>query len=118
MQNQIESYFNNYNQDVQNILREIQKITREFAPNAIEKISYNIPSFNENGVILYYAAFKNHFSIYPPIHGDEELLNAVKPYANEKGNLLFKYKNEIPWGLIEKVILRRIEENSQKQIAK
>lgn len=114
MPNQIDEYINSFEPKIIEILRKIQNLVKENAPNAIEKISYKIPSFHDNGIIIYYAAFKNHFSLFPPIHGDEKLLEAIKPYANAKGNLLFKYKNSIPWDLIEKVILRRILENKQK----
>lgn len=111
MTNPIDDYINSFPESVSEILNKIRQIGKNHAPNAVEKISYQIPSFHENGVIFYYAAFKNHFSIFPPIHGDDELLEKVKPYSNPKGNLLFKYKNPIPFDLIEKVILRRIQEN-------
>ena len=112
--NPIDDYINNFDENVQEILRRVRSIARKYAPNAIEKISYQIPSFHENGVIIYYAAFKNHFSIFPPIKGDEDLLEKTKPYANSKGNLLFKYKDETPWELIAAVIKQRILENQKK----
>ena len=115
MKNPIDNYIENFPEDIKEILNKIRQIGKKLAPNAIEKISYQIPSFHENGIVFYYAAFKNHFSIFPPIKGDAELLEKVKPYANPKGNLLFKYKNPIPYDLIEKVVLQLIKENNLRK---
>ncbi len=115
MKNPIDNYIDDFPDDIKEILNKIRQIGKKLAPNAIEKISYQIPSFHENGIIFYYAAFKNHFSIFPPIKGDAELLEKVKPYANPKGNLLFKYKNPIPYDLIENVVLQRIKENNLRK---
>lgn len=115
MKNLIDNYIENFPDDIKEILNKVRQIGKKLAPNAIEKISYQIPSFHENGIIFYYAAFKNHFSIFPPIKGDAELLEKVKPYANPKGNLLFKYKNPIPYDLIENVVLQRIKENNLRK---
>ena len=115
MKNPIDNYIENFPEDIKEILNKIRQIGKKLAPNAIEKISYQIPSFHENGIVFYYAAFKKHFSIFPPIKGDAELLEKVKPYANPKGNLLFKYKNPIPYDLIEKVVLQRIKENNLRK---
>lgn len=115
MKNPIDDYIENFPEDIKEILNKIRQIGKKLAPDAIEKISYQIPSFHENGIIFYYAAFKNHFSIFPPIKGDAELLEKVKPYANPKGNLLFKYQNQIPYDLIEKVVLQLIKENNLRK---
>lgn len=111
----IETYFNAQNKEAREILCRLREIFVGKAPEATEKISYGIPSFHNNGVIIYYAAFKKHFSIFPPIKGDEALLRETKQYANDKGNLLFKYKDPIPWNLIEKVMDRLILENSMRK---
>lgn len=115
MKSPIDNYIENFPEDIKEILNKIRQIGKKLAPNAVEKISYQIPSFHENGIVFYYAAFKNHFSIFPPIKGDAELLEKVKPYANPKGNLLFKYKNPIPYDLIEKVVLQLIKENNLRK---
>jgi uncharacterized protein YdhG (YjbR/CyaY superfamily) len=112
--NEIDLYISQFPPQIGDILQKIRNLTQEIAPFAVEKISYKIPSFHYHGQLIYYAAFKNHFSIFPPIHGDQELLNEIAPFANEKGNLLFQYKNPIPWDLITKVIRRRLYENQEK----
>lgn len=118
MDKKVKEYFDSQKTEAREILLKIRELTIQKTPKAEEKISYGIPSFHNGGVIIYYAAFKNHFSIFPPIKGDEALLNEAKPYANDKGNLLFKYKDPIPWDLIEKVIDRLIFENSMRKADK
>jgi len=61
MINPIYDYINSFPESIREILNKIRQIGKNHAPNAVEKISYQIPSFHENGVIFYYAAFKNHF---------------------------------------------------------
>ncbi len=111
MANDVLEYIGRQTPNAQEILENIRLRVKNKAPNANEKISYGIPSFHNKTIIIYYAAFKNHFSIFPPIKGDDELLEAVKPFANEKGNLIFKYKKPIPWDIIDRVIDRLIYEN-------
>jgi hypothetical protein len=62
---------------------------RASAPDAQETISYGIPAFTLDGALVYFAAFKSHIGLYPPVSGDARLVKAVAPYAGEKGNLRF-----------------------------
>ncbi len=118
MNKEIASYIKGFDDEIRAILIKIRDLVVMKAPNAQEKISYGIPSFHNNGIIIYYAAFKNHFSIFPPIKGDAKLLADVAHYANDKGNLLFKYNKPIPWELIERVIERLILENTMRKADK
>ena len=63
-----------------------------------------MPAFKARGMLVYYAAFKNHIGVYPPVRGDAALMKAVKPYAGPKGNLQFPLDGPIPYGLIARII--------------
>ena len=63
---------------VRRVLREIRATVRRAAPDAQEKISYRIPAFMQKGVLVYFAAFKNHIGMYPPVR-DAALKKAVAP---------------------------------------
>ena len=58
-------------------------------------------------ILIYFAAFKNHVGLYPPVKGDTALLKAVAPYAGEKGNLRFPLDQPIPYELIERIVKLR-----------
>ena len=101
--------------EIQLILIELRAMVRKAAPEAREKISYGIPAFEQNGIILWFGAFKDHISIFPPINGDAELQKETARFANDKGNLLFYYNQAIPFELIERVISQKVMQNQTKK---
>jgi uncharacterized protein YdhG (YjbR/CyaY superfamily) len=72
-------------------------------PDAVEVISYNMPSFKTSKVFMHVAAFKEHIGVYPPIRKDISLLQALKPYSNEKGNLRFNLDKALPTALLVRI---------------
>jgi uncharacterized protein YdhG (YjbR/CyaY superfamily) len=103
---------------VQEVLGKIRSTIRAAAPGAQETISYRMPAFTQNGVLVYFAAFKNHIGLFPPVKGDEKLVKAVARYAGEKGNLRFPLDEPIPYGLIERIVTLRVKQNLAKAAAK
>ena len=94
------------------ILKKIRAIVRKAAPGAVETISYRMPAFKLDGrILIYFAAFKNHIGLYPPIRGDARIEKAVEPYAGEKGNLRFPFDEPIPYDLIERIVRLRVSQN-------
>ena len=90
--------------DAQPILEKIRSTIHSVAPAAEEAISYQIPAFNLHGVLVYFAAFKNHIGFYPPVHGDARLAKTVARYAGDKGNLRFPLDEPIPYDLIKRIV--------------
>jgi len=87
--------------EAQPILAKIRATVRKAAPGVEEKISYRMPAFTLGGrILLYFAAFKQHIGIYPPINGDADLNAELAPYRGEKGNLRFPLDAPIPYPLI------------------
>jgi uncharacterized protein YdhG (YjbR/CyaY superfamily) len=84
------------------------------APGARETISYRIPAFTLNGVLVYFAAFNEHIGFFPPVKGDARLEKAASPYAGEKGNLTFPLDQPIPYELIERIVQLRVKQNLTK----
>lgn len=99
---------------VRPVLHRIRAIVREEAPHARETISYRMPAFMLGGALVYFAAFKKHIGIYPPVHGDAALLRALAPYRGEKGNLSFPLAEAMPYELIRRVARQRVKENQSK----
>jgi uncharacterized protein YdhG (YjbR/CyaY superfamily) len=74
------------------------------SPAAVETISYQMPAFKAGRVFIYFAAFKNHIGIYPPVRGNKDLEQDLVPYRGPKGNLKFPLNEPIPFDLIECVV--------------
>jgi uncharacterized protein YdhG (YjbR/CyaY superfamily) len=92
----IDEYIAAFSPDVQAILERVRLTISGAAPNAQETISYQMPTFTLHGVLVYFAAFKNHIGFYPPVRGDARLEKAISSYAGEKGNLRFPLDQPIP----------------------
>jgi uncharacterized protein YdhG (YjbR/CyaY superfamily) len=114
----IDAYIAASRADVRPVLEKIRRIVAKAAPAAEETISYQMPAFRQHGVLLYFAAFKNHIGLYPPIRGDARLEKAVAPYAGEKGNLRFPLDEPIPFELIGRIAAFRAKQDQADADAK
>jgi len=115
----IDEYIAASSPDVKAILRKVRSTIRSAAPDAEETISYRIPAFRQNGILVYFAAFKNHIGLYPPpIKADAALEKAIAKYAGEKGNLRFPLDQPIPYALIKRIVTLRVKQNMEKAAAK
>lgn len=114
----IDEYIEAFPSQVRAILDRIRQIIRAAAPEATEVISYGMPAFKLHGILVYFAAFKNHIGLYPPVPGDPKLVKAISPYAGEKGNLRFPLDKPIPYDLIRRIVLHRAKLNLSKQSPK
>ena len=110
----IDEYIASFSPEVQAILEKIRVTIWDAAPDAQETISYNMPAFRLNGVLVYFAAFKKHIGFYPPVRGDAKLARAISAYAGEKGNLRFPLDQPIPYGLIERIVKLRVQQMLSK----
>ena len=104
--------------EVQVILEELRATIRNAAPDAQEVISYQMPAFKQHGILLYFAAWKQHIGLYPPIHGDEALEKAVARYAGPMGNLKFPRDEPMPFKLIERIVKLRVKQDNEKAATK
>ena len=96
----VEEYLADVAPESRRRLQRIRQLVKKHVPEAVETISYNIPAFRLRKVFMYYAAFKNHISIFPPLKDKTGLARLLKPYRNDKGNLLFDLHEPMPYGLV------------------
>lgn len=89
--------------EVRPILEEIRALVKRTVPTAQETISYQMPAFRLKHVFFFYAAFKKHIGIYPPLRDDDPLAAELLPYRGEKGNLKFPLNQPIPYDLIARI---------------
>lgn len=114
----IAEYIAGFSPEVQAILQKIRAVISNAAPDAEETISYRILAFKQNGILVYFAAFKHHIGFYPPVKGDARLTKELARYAGEKGNLQFPLDEPIPYGLIKRIVALRVKQDRAKTASK
>lgn len=110
-----EAYFESVAPAVRPLLASVQAEVESLIPTATRCISYNMPAFQDKRVFFYFAAFKKHIGIYPPVTGDAALIAELAPYRGEKGNLSFPLNEPLPLDLIGRVALALHREYQGRQ---
>ena len=110
----IDEYIGTFPNDVQEILEKVRITIQKAAPDATEKISYSMPAFEQNGIVVYFAAFKNHIGLYALPTGHEAFKEEFSPYKIGKGSVQFPFDKPIPYDLITKIVKFRVKENLEK----
>jgi uncharacterized protein YdhG (YjbR/CyaY superfamily) len=114
----VDAYIAGFPPKVRAILRKIRATVRAAAPDGQEVISYQMPAFKQGGILIYFAAFKAHIGVFPPISGDARLEKALARYAGPKGNLRFPLDEPIPYDLIRRIVTLRVRQNTAKAAAR
>jgi uncharacterized protein YdhG (YjbR/CyaY superfamily) len=110
----IDEYIASFPDDVQKILRKIRATIRKAAPDAEEKISYQIPTFTLHGNLIYFAAFKKHVSVYPAPRGNEAFRDELSAYEGGKGTVRFPFDEPVPYDLITRIVKFRVKDNIER----
>jgi uncharacterized protein YdhG (YjbR/CyaY superfamily) len=111
----IDEYIKTFPEDVQNILEKMRKTIQEAAPEAKEAITYQIPTFRLNGNLVHFAAYKKHIGFYPAPSGIEAFKKELSPYKCAKGSVQFPIDKPVPYHLVKKIVLFRVQENLRKK---
>jgi uncharacterized protein YdhG (YjbR/CyaY superfamily) len=96
----VDDYIAGFDAATRAALRAVRRAVRRAAPKTREVISYAMPALKQNGVLVFFAAFKSHIGFYPPVRGDARLTKAAARYAGPKGNLRFPLDEPLPLALI------------------
>ena len=108
----IDEYIKNYPIEVQTILEKIRQIIRESAPEAVEAISYRMPTFKLNGKnLVHFAAYQNHIGFYPTPSGIIAFEEELSTYKQGKGSVQFPLDKPIPYELISRIVKYRVKES-------
>lgn len=99
-------------------LRDIRKTIKTAAPKAEEVISYQIPGYKYHGILVFFAAWKNHISLYPAPWKAEPLQKAMSGYEGSKGTIKFPLDKPMPLTLIKKMVKYRMKENEERAALK
>ncbi|MCM3745763.1 DUF1801 domain-containing protein [Paenibacillus pasadenensis] len=114
----IDEYISQFEPGIQEILQSIRGLIRETVPDAKEKISYGMPTFELYGNLVHFAAFKNHIGFYPAPSGIEAFKEELEPYHKAKGTLQFPIGTALPMDLIRRIVEYRVAQNRAKASAK
>ncbi len=112
--NTVDDYIATFPNDIQKKLQEMRATIKETAPDAEEKISYQMPTFFLKGNLVHFAAFKNHIGFYPVPTGIEKFKKELSAYKTSKGAVQFPLDKPLPLNLIRKIVKFRVAENITK----
>ena len=110
----IDHYHSSFPENIRCILDNLRKTIKQTAPNAVETISYGMPAFKQNKILIYYAAHKNHIGIYPTAKAIEAFETELEQYATSKGAIQIPLDKKLPIALIKKIVKFRVEEDQIK----
>ena len=110
----IDEYISGFSGDIRLKLNELRLIIKKAAPLAQEKISYRMPAFFQNGVLVYFAAHTKHIGFYPTSSGIRAFEKELAGYKFSKGAIQFTLDKDLPADLITRIVKFRVKENNQK----
>jgi uncharacterized protein YdhG (YjbR/CyaY superfamily) len=95
-------------------LEKMRLTIQKAAPNAVEGISYNMPVFKLDGLLVYFAAFKSHYGFFPFPDAIAAFKKELTPYKTSKGGIQFPIDKILPIKLIQGIVKFRVKQNLEK----
>jgi uncharacterized protein YdhG (YjbR/CyaY superfamily) len=112
----IDEYIEAFPENVQDILEKLRSTIRKAAPDAVESISYQMPTYKINAKrLVYFSAWKNHIGFYSIPEGNAAFRKELSPFEGPKGSLRFRLDKPIPYDLVKKIVVFRTKEIQQKK---
>ncbi len=116
--NSIDEYIAAFPEELQAILQTVRQTIKAAAPDAEEKISYQMPTFFLKGNLVHFAAFKTHIGFYPTPSGVAAFKKEIAQYQSAKGSIQFPLDEPMPLDLITRIVKMRVDENLKKAASK
>ncbi len=110
----IDEYINAFPRDVQQVLEGIRQAVHEAAPEAKEVISYQMPTFRQNGILVHFGAHTHHIGFYPTPSAINAFEEELAEYESAKGSVKFPLDKPMPFDLIKEMVQYKVEENRTK----
>ncbi|HXN25053.1 MAG TPA: DUF1801 domain-containing protein [Candidatus Dormibacteraeota bacterium] len=112
----VDAYLAGVPEPARSTLNKIRAAIRSAVPpGATETISYGIPAFKYKGVLMWFAAFSNHCSLFPTASVVEAFKNELKGFSTSKGTIQFPTDKPLPTALVKKLVEARIAQNESKK---
>jgi uncharacterized protein YdhG (YjbR/CyaY superfamily) len=110
----VDEYIATFPKNTQTILEEIRQSIKDVAPEAHEAISYQMPAFKQNGILVWFAIHKNNIGFYPRVSAIDAFKEKLVHYKVSKGAVQFPLNEPIPFDLIKEIVRFRVNENLAK----
>ncbi len=114
----VDSYIAQQPEAVQPVLQQLRNTIKKAAPYAEEVISYQMPAYKLNGMLVYFAAWKEHIGFYPASAGVSHFSDKLAKYNTSKGTIQFPLSEKLPLKLIADIVKFRVKENEAKALKK
>ncbi len=112
----IDEYIAPFPGEIQTVLEKVRQAIHHAAPEAVETMSYGIPTFNLNGKhVVFFAGWKHHLSLYPLPAGDEAYQQEIASYKRARGTIQFPFNKPIPYDLVKKTVTLLLMEGPEKE---
>ena len=112
----VDEYFSRVPPSSRTALNKLRAAIRSAVPkDSLEIISYGIPAFKQERILVWYAAFSNHCSLFPTAAIIEKFKNDLKPFSKSKGTIHFPTDKPLPTALIKKIVKARVAQAKSKQ---
>lgn len=112
----IDEYISTFPEEVQEELEKIRQTIRKAAPEVKEVISYQMPTFRQNGILVHFAAFTNHISFFPTPSAIVEFEEQLRLFQTSKGTVKFPNDQPIPYDLVTEIVKFRVQENQTRKV--
>ena len=110
----VDEYISAMPEHTKDKLHQMRSTIKKAAPKAEEVISYNMPAYKLNGMLVYYAAYNKHIGFYPMAAAIQAFKKELSGYKGAKGSIQFPINEPLPLKLISKIVKYRIKENLEK----
>lgn len=111
----VDAYIQQYPEATQKAMQVVRAAIKAAAPGVEELISYKMPAYKLNGVLVYFAAYNNHVGFYATPTGHNKFKKELSIYKTGKGSVQFPLDQPMPIELIKKIVQFRVKENLDKQ---
>jgi uncharacterized protein YdhG (YjbR/CyaY superfamily) len=110
-----DAYIASFPQGVQATLQQVRQAIKDSAPKAQEVISYSMPAFKQNRILVWFAAFKNHIGFFPKVSAMEAFKEQLSGYQTSKGTIRFPLDKPMPISLIKEITKFRVKEDQSEK---
>jgi uncharacterized protein YdhG (YjbR/CyaY superfamily) len=112
----VDEYLAGVPEPARSTLKKIRAVIRSAVPaEAAECISYGMPAFKDEGVLVWFAAFSNHCSLFPTAAVIEAFKEKLKGFSTSKGTIQFPTDKPLPAALVKKLVKARVAQNERKK---
>lgn len=114
----VDEYIAGFSGETRELLLKMQALIKKAAPASEEFISYGMPAYRLNGMLVYFAAFKSHIGFYATPTGHEAFKKELSVYKTGKGSVQFPFDKPLPASLITRIVKFRVKQNKERATKK